>query len=73
MKYTTIIQLIAALNKAYTAARKGLGIANKLGRNDLKSRIMGNMNRIRAELKKFAQLPLFTVVSYRGCIVAAVK
>ncbi len=73
MKYTTIIQLIAALNKAYRAARKGLGIANKLGRNDLKSRIMGNMNRIRAELKKYTALPLFTMIAYRGCIVAAVK
>jgi hypothetical protein len=73
MKYTTVVILINALNKAYKAACKGLGIANKLGRNDLKGRIMGNMNKIRAELKKYSALPLFMGVAYNGAIVAVIK
>ena len=72
-KYTTISNLLNALNTAYLAAKRGLGLANKLGRNDLKSVIMGNMNRIRAELRKYSSIPLFTVAAYNGIIKAKIK
>ena len=72
-KYTTIANLLKALNTAYNAAKKGLGLANKLGRNDIKSVIMSNMNRIRDELSKYSKIPLFTVAAYNGIIKAKIK
>ena len=72
-KYTTIANLLEALNTAYNAAKKGLGLANKLGRNDIKSAIMVNMDCIRAEITKYSKIPLFTVAAYHGILKAKIK
>ena len=72
-KYTSIANLLNTLERALLAAKRGLRLANKLKRNDLKSRIMGNMNRIRAEIRKFSKLPLFSGVAYDGIIKAIIK
>lgn len=53
MKTINIQYLLLRLRKAYVAACKGLKLANKLKSKSHKSRIMGRMNKIRAELRKY--------------------
>lgn len=67
--YISIGQLIQSLRLAYVAACKALGLSNKLGKS--KSRVMAQMNRIRAELKRYeAQIANgFDVIAYKGCII----
>jgi hypothetical protein len=66
--YITIGQLIQALKLAYIASCKALGLANKLKAS--KSRILGQMNRLRAELKKWEAKIVhgLDMVCYSGCI-----
>ena len=68
MKASTAHRITQTLEKAYIAACKGLGIANKLSDKSHKARILGNMNRIRSELRKYSRVHAFENVAYRGCI-----
>lgn len=68
--YISIGQLIQSLRLAYVAACKALGLSNKLGKS--KSRVMAQLNRIRAELKRYeAQTSNgFDMIAYKGCILS---
>ncbi len=63
--------IVSALESAYVAGWKALKIARKLKQGKRhKSRIMGNLNRIRSELHNFkkAAWPLFDNVKYSGIV-----
>lgn len=74
MKHSFIClgELIHSLKVAYVASCKALALANKLKRKEHKSRIMGRMNQIRAELSRFESMvsngDLFDCIKYTGVI-----
>jgi hypothetical protein len=63
-------QIVNNLKKAYVSACKGLSLANKLKNGKAhKSRIMGRLNRIRAELKKYEnKFNGFDITPYTGMV-----
>lgn len=71
-KLTTIANLLNKLERAIAAAKRGLGIANKLKRSDLRSKFMSALNKMRAELRFYSKSPLFHATLYGGTIVAIV-
>lgn len=72
------IRLVRALQAAYVQQCKFLGEANKLARKGhsaniikmIKGKIMGMLNKIRSELKKYESIPAFEHISYGGVIVS---
>lgn len=70
--YICLGELIHNLKLAYIASCKALALANKLKRKEHKSRILGRMNQIRAELCKFESMAsnggLFDCIKYTGVI-----
>jgi hypothetical protein len=71
--YTNVITLCLTLKRAYVIACKALGLANKLGNKKHKGRILSRLNRIRSELKRYEDAPLFEMVCYNGVIVELLK
>lgn len=69
--YICLGELIHNLKLAYVASCKALALANKLKHNGHKSRILGRMNQIRAELSRFESMAdgrLFDTIKYNGVI-----
>jgi len=72
--YIAIGLLVQDLRAAHAAGIRAMKLANKLDKK-WRSRVFSQMNRIRAELKRYeSQLhDGFTVITYSGCIVGKYK
>jgi len=72
--YIAIGHLVQDLRAALAAGIRAMKLANKLDKK-WRSRVFSQMNRIRAELKRYeAQIQDgFTVITYSGCIVSKYK
>jgi len=72
--YIAIGHLIQDLRAAHAAGIRAMKLANKLDKK-WRSRVFSQMNRIRAELKRYeAQIhDGFTVITYSGCLISKYK
>lgn len=72
--YIAIGYLLQDLRAAYAAGLHAIKLANKLDKK-WRSRVFSQMNRIRAEIKRYeSQInDGFTVITYSGCIVSKYK
>ena len=72
--YIAIGYLLQDLRAAYAAGLRAMKLANKLDKK-WRSRVFSQMNRIRAEIKRYeSQIhDGFAVITYSGCIVSKYK